>query len=332
VAGGRTARRCALRPEYGASPEETGTIWVVQAHGSSTPARAAPSAPAGSAYGLALTALTAAVGWALLAWPGTHPRPESVRAARAASTLTSARSVSSNWSGYAVTSPGVTYTSVTATWKQPAASCGQVDAGAQSAFWVGLGGYSSTSQALEQIGSDSDCSAGGQPDYYAWYELVPAAAVQLGIKIEAGNTVTVSVNAIDGGTTIELQIINRSRGVRVTKLLPFASPDLSSAEWIAEAPSECSRDSCQTEPLADFGSVSFTRIAALGNGVGGTVSNPAWSADQIELRPGDSSRGYFPGPDRFSGSPDSGAGARSGPLAAGGNAFSVAWVADAASA
>ena len=279
----------------------------------------------------ALAALAAAVACALPVGQGRAASAEIVHAARAPSTLTSARSVSSNWSGYAVTSPGVTYTSATATWKQPAASCDQADAGAQSAFWVGLGGYSTNSQALEQIGSDSDCNASGRPDYYAWYELVPAAAVQLAIKIEPGNTVTVSVNAIDGATTMELQIINRSLGVRVTKLLPVASPDLSSAEWIAEAPSECTRDSCQTEPLANFGSVSFARIAALGNGVGGTVSDPAWSADQIELRPGNSFRGSFPGRDRFAGSPDSGAGASSGPLTASGNAFSVAWVADAAS-
>jgi len=254
------------------------------------------------------------------------------RIVRAARVVSGAQSISSNWSGYAVTSPGVSYTSATATWKQPAASCDAGDAGAQSAFWVGLGGYIESSQSLEQIGVDSDCSPSGHPEYYAWYELVPAAAVQLGIEIEPGNTVTVSVNALDGGTTIELQIIDRSRRVRVTKLVPFASADLSSAEWITEAPSECSPDACRTEPLADFGSVSFTRIAARGNGLGGTISDPSWFADQIDLRPGNSFRGYFPGPDRLDGAPDSAAGATAGALSAIGNAFTVDWVADMAPA
>ncbi len=232
--------------------------------------------------------------------------------------------MSSNWAGYAVTSPGTTYTSVTATWKQPAVSCNAAGPAA-SAFWVGLGGYNVDSQALEQVGADSDCSAIGQAQYYAWYELVPQAAVNLSIKISPGNTITASVNAIDGGTMVELQVINRSSGVRVTKVLPFSNPDLSSAEWIAEAPSSCSSFSCRTLPLADFGSVAFTKIAALGNNEGGTIADPSWTADPISLEPGSSFRGFYPGPDTFSGGTASTAGASPEELSADGNSFTVAW-------
>jgi Peptidase A4 family len=244
--------------------------------------------------------------------------------------LAGAASVSSNWAGYAVTAPGTTYTSVTATWTQPAVTCDSSQEGSESAFWVGLGGYNSNSQALEQVGSDSDCSALGQPTYFAWFELVPAPAVELHIKIFPGNTITASVNAIDDDATMELQLIDRSRGTRVTKLLPAGSPDLTSAEWIAEAPAECTSDnSCQVQALADFGSVAFSRIAALGNGIGGTVSDPAWTADAIELEPSPAHRGFFPGPEGEGGSSGSSAGAAPGALSSIGNAFSVAWVADA---
>ncbi|MGH9029850.1 MAG: G1 family glutamic endopeptidase [Acidimicrobiales bacterium] len=249
------------------------------------------------------------------------------------SSSSSAQSVSANWAGYAVTSPGTTYTSVTATWTQPAVRCDALGTSTESSFWVGLGGYNAGSQALEQIGADSDCSTTGEPSYYAWYELVPSAAVNLSLKIKPGNTLTASVNAIDGGTTMELQLINRTLGTRVTKLIPFASPDLSSAEWITEAPSACTEGgSCRTLPLADFNSVTFTKIAALGNGYGGTISDPSWTPDQVALEPERSFGGYFPGPDRFGGVSASTAGATPGGLSAAGNSFSVSWVADATAA
>jgi len=239
-------------------------------------------------------------------------------------------SVSSDWAGYAVTSPGTTFTSVRATWTQPRVACGALDARAESAFWVGLGGYTGGSQILEQVGANSDCSARGEPVYRAWYELAPSAAVELSLKVTAGDVLSASVNAIDAGTTIELQLIDHSSGKRVTRLVRYAKADLSSAEWIAEAPSECAHDACTAQPLANFGSITFTKIAALGNGHGGAAGDPAWTTERIELEPGDSYSGALPGPDSFDGSPDATAGATPRGLSPSGNSFSVSWVADAA--
>ena len=42
------------------------------------------------------------------------------------------------------------------------------------------------------------------------------------------------------------------------------SPDTSSEEWIAQAPSKCGHGSCEPLPLADFGTVTFSRATALG--------------------------------------------------------------------
>lgn len=224
-----------------------------------------------------------------------------VRHARATRVMRYEPAASSNWAGYAVSAPGaegssdpsvppqssapVSFTSVTGTWKQPAASC---DRGrpAYSAVWVGLGGFSPDSPALEQIGTDADCTAAGKPRYYAWYELVPAAPVELKLKIVPGDTITTSVNVT--GSAVLVQIKNRTRHTSFTRKLAMAAPapDLSSAEWIVEAPSACTQNGhCQVLPLANFGSVTFTKSATWGNGTPGTISYPAWSATAIQLVP-----------------------------------------------
>jgi hypothetical protein len=77
---------------------------------------------------------------------------------------------SSNWAGYAVHHPGVSFRQVSGTWTQPNATCipGQ---STYSAVWVGIGGYKPTSNALEQIGTEVDCNRAGNTVSSAWYEL-----------------------------------------------------------------------------------------------------------------------------------------------------------------
>jgi hypothetical protein len=148
------------------------------------------------------------------------------------------------------------------------------------------------------------------------------------LKVFPGDVITTSVNVL-GGTTIELQVKDRTRGTVFTTKKPFATPDLTSAEWIAEAPSDCSSYRCSQIPLSNFGSISFSRIAALGNGIGGTLTtNPGWTTTQIKLVP-DGSRGFFPGPDRFAGFASSTAGALPGDASTDGRSFTVQWSADA---
>src|ERR1700761_1045920 len=92
--------------------------------------------------------------------------------ATVASAATTDVQASSNWAGYTAT--GAQFSKVSGSWTQPQASCDSSQGDA--AFWVGLGGASQGSQALEQTGTEVDCSS-GQPVYSAWYELVPAAPV-----------------------------------------------------------------------------------------------------------------------------------------------------------
>lgn len=270
---------------------------------------------------LALSAILAAALGATTA----HANRETFAAERSLDTSTSA-----NWAGYVVTQAGTTYTSVTATWKQPNVTCGAEDAGESSAFWVGLGGSSQSSQALEQVGTAADCDpTTGKPSYYAWYELVPANSVTTKLAVHAGDTITTSVNVLDG-TTIELQVKNRTRHTSFTTKKTYATPDLSSAEWIAEAPSSCDSFRCSQIPLSNFGSVSFTNIAAIGNTVGGTLTaNPGWTSTSISLVPDGNGRGYLPGPDRFAGRVNSTAGATPSAESTDGRSFAVQWTANA---
>jgi hypothetical protein len=123
---------------------------------------------------------------------------------------------------------------------------------------------------------------------------------------------------------VTLQLTNTTRRVRVTRRVTVLQPDLTSAEWVAEAPSSCSSSGqCRTLPLANFGSVAFTRAATTGDGHGGTISDAAWQATPLELAE--------LGPDgvdpAFAGMRPSSAasGAGAGPLSPDGRGFAVAW-------
>jgi Peptidase A4 family len=193
-------------------------------------------------------------------------------------------STSTNWSGYAVT--GSRFTSVSASWKQPTATC---SATAYSSFWVGLDG--DTSNTVEQTGTDADCS-GRSPQYYAWYEMYPKFPVNLSQPVAPGDTMTASVTT-DGRGNFTLTISDASRGwTNVTKA-KLKSAKLSSAEVIAEAPSS----SGGVLPLANFGTANFTAAKANGSLLTSTTPNidpiTMASGSTVKAQPGSISGGAF---------------------------------------
>jgi hypothetical protein len=230
-----------------------------------------------------------------------------------------ATTTSSNWAGYAVSKPGVKFRRVAATWVMPTATCNATGRRRYSAAWLGLGGYHTTSNALEQIGTEADCTAKGTPSYSAWYELVPDDPVDIDLTIKPGETVSASVTV--SGHTVKLYLANRTRGTVFTKQLTADRIDVTSAEWIVEAPSACYGDRCETLPLANFGSTSFANAKATSTtGHQGTISDRAWSATSIALR---ADRGRAFG-GRFTADSGSG-GASPGDLTATGDGFAVAY-------
>jgi hypothetical protein len=189
---------------------------------------------------------------------------------------------SSNWAGYAIHRGGVRYTQATGTWVQPNATCSQGHA-TYSSVWVGIGGYSLNARALEQIGTEADCTPSGRAVTSAWYELVPDASHTVRLTITPGDRVRATVSV--RGTQVTLSLANLTRHRSFTKRLRATTLDTTSAEWILEAPSVCtSAVSCHILPLADFGSAPISSASATTTtGHRGTLSDGHWTATKIDL-------------------------------------------------
>jgi hypothetical protein len=194
--------------------------------------------------------------------------------------------VSPNWAGYTATAPAgkrISFTRIAGTWRQPLVSCAKGDAGAASAVWVGLGGYSGSLREVEQVGANSNCGADGKPTYYAWFELVPYPAYTIAEPVGPGDTIAASVEIVPGAARLSVE--NRTRHWTFTRQISWATPDTSSAEWIVEAPAACKRYACAQPHLANFGSVRITQISVTGNARTGTLAEPAWQVTPIRLVP-----------------------------------------------
>ena len=224
-----------------------------------------------------------------------------------------AEATSNNWSGYVASgSQSGAFSSVSGSWVEPSADCSSGSGAA--AFWVGLGGSSDGSGALEQVGTQVDCSGGGNGQHFAWYELVPAGPVRLDVPISSGDHVSAKVSV--SGTTVTVSLTNQSTGASATKSLQMDNPDVSSADWIAEAPSVCQgadasdTSACTPVSLPNFGTVTFSGASATADGSTDTISSSDWSAEAMQLG-------------------GSGAGATPSSLSSDGSSFSVAWQSDA---
>jgi hypothetical protein len=219
---------------------------------------------------------------------------------------------STNWAGYAVTHRKP-FTSVAGRWVEPAASCADLSP-TYSAFWVGLGGFSQNSFAVEQTGTLANCSA-GSPYYTAWYELYPRPPVMLRLPISPGDALSATVSV--SKQTVLVRLKNVTTGKLFTKWLRMSRPDTGSAEWVAEAPSGCDiTGSCSTLPLTNFGTVAFSHGTATVRGHKGPISDPMWSETTIELH-GDLNDPAHPS--------SAGANAIPGAVGADGSSFAVTW-------
>jgi Peptidase A4 family/Immunoglobulin domain/Immunoglobulin I-set domain len=178
-------------------------------------------------------------------------------------------SSSSNWSGYAAC--GGIFTSVSASWVVPTATCAGT-ATTYASMWVGIDGESSAS--VEQDGTDSDCSS-GTPTYYAWYEMYPASSSELSpnkYPVQAGDSMTAQVSVSGGTWTLHLNDSTRGWNANETFATPSPAPEQNSAEWIVERPELCNGNNCKLTSLADFGSLTFTGASATLNGTAGSIS------------------------------------------------------------
>jgi hypothetical protein len=222
---------------------------------------------------------------------------------------------SSNWAGYAVHRSGVHFRAVSAAWTVPAVSC--TGRPGYSANWVGLGGYHTDAAALEQIGTESDCTRSGRPVYSAWFELVPDTSRNLSLSVKAGDRVSARVEV--DVQTVRLHLRNLTRGTSFARTLTARAVDTTTAEWILEAPSACTISRCRVLPLAGFAATTFNSAHATSSGGHtGTISDPRWAATAIDLASGGPQLGGPRGQD-LAGA----ASATTGALSASGGSFTV---------
>jgi len=188
---------------------------------------------------------------------------------------------STNWAGYAAYGGGQPFTTVTASWVQPAVTCPGRDQ--YASFWVGLDGYAPGSVTVEQIGTSSDCLGKGQPSHYAWYEMFPAPPVTIpSVPIRPGDSIRGRVTA--NGIGFALSIANLTTGRSSSTPQVGLGAARSSAEWVAEAPTGLNCG-C-TLPLARFGSMQFSGTSTAAGGHIGPISDGHWQHDKIIMASG----------------------------------------------
>ena len=161
-----------------------------------------------------------------------------------------------NWGGYAASGSG--FTSVSASWTEPSASCNSSDD--LYAPWVGIDGYGTST--VEQTGVASSCSSSsGSATDQAWYEMYPANPVYLSTSsypVSAGNVISASVTYA-GSSKYTLKLTNSTRGWTYTTTKTLSSAKRESAEVIIESP---------TGDYPDFGTLNFTSATVNGEDLG----------------------------------------------------------------
>ena len=158
---------------------------------------------------------------------------------------------SENWAGYAAAGNQGAFTSVAASWAQPAVTCGAAQT--FSSYWVGLDGDGTPT--VEQTGTEADCD-GGAAVYQGWFEMFPAAPVFYDNPVQAGDAMSASVTG-NGDGTFTLTLADATQGWTQITQQASNQAQLGSAEVIVEAPSDGN-----VLPLSDFGTASFTNAAA----------------------------------------------------------------------
>jgi hypothetical protein len=185
-----------------------------------------------------------------------------------------------NWSGYAaqtnLTLPASNaVTAVSGSWTVPAVS----GSGAYSSVWVGIDGY--TSSTVEQIGTEQDVSNHGKASYYAWWEMYPNYSYRItGFPISPGDSISASVTYAGGPFTLQLADNTTRQSFTTSQSLPSGyTAQLSSADWIVEAPSSI----FGVLPLANFGQANLSVASATINGVTGPIDGSSWQNTSIDM-------------------------------------------------
>ena len=156
---------------------------------------------------------------------------------------------SSNWSGYALSSKtSGTYSSITGSWVVPSVS--PSNGSTYSSNWIGIDGFNNSS--LIQTGTEQDYSSSGGAQYYAWWEILPAAETVISsFTVQPGDNMSASV-VNDGNGKWTITLTDNTENETFTTTQAYSGP-AQSAEWIEEAPTIGGH----VATLANYGETTF---------------------------------------------------------------------------
>lgn len=153
---------------------------------------------------------------------------------------------SSNWSGYAIVGAAGAYNSITGQWVVPAVQPSHQQT--YSSSWIGIDGFNNSS--LIQTGTEQDFTH-GSAQYYAWWEILPAAETQIAMTVKPGDVMTAAIqNQGSGNWSITIKDVTENESF--TTVQAYSGPQ-TSAEWIEEAPTVGGH----VATLANYGKTTF---------------------------------------------------------------------------
>jgi hypothetical protein len=111
-----------------------------------------------------------------------------------------------------------------------------------------------TTDDLIQVGTDNTITAGGHVTTSAFYEILPAASVNIpSLTVTPGDSMSAAISKLSGNQW-SVTITDNTNSESYNTTLTYASSE-SSAEWIEEDPSY---SATRQIPFDNFGSASFS--------------------------------------------------------------------------
>jgi hypothetical protein len=182
-----------------------------------------------------------------------------------------------NWSGYVAGNGSERFKSVASTYIQPSVTCPV--SGAYTVFWVGVDGW--FDNTVEQDGTLAYCSsAGGQPVYYAWWEMYPTNSIQWWFPINAGDKIKSSVKFMGGKYILSVKDVT-AKTHQTTRQVCAGNLvcERTSADWVVERPGY---GGTNYAPLADWGTMSLEADKASTGGRMAAISSfPSFGVNMI---------------------------------------------------
>ncbi|MCL5946519.1 MAG: G1 family endopeptidase, partial [Chloroflexi bacterium] len=170
--------------------------------------------------------------------------------------------------------PTAEFTDVKGTWTVPQVDCTK-NPNSEVGVWVGLDGVESPT--VEQAGISSRCRQ-GVAQYSAWVEIFPGDPHTVDLAIAPNDQISAEVRYL-GGQLFRLSLTDLTTGRSFAAGYNAPGANLSSAEWIVEAPLV----NGTIATLATFSPITISGATVTADGQAGSITNPHWGASQVEM-------------------------------------------------